>query len=130
MRKTFIKYVSTYLVMAMFVIGIVPRAYAGFSPSEVVAFLKADRSADLGNIQKILEMKMIRERLDKLGFSEHEIQRRLGQLSDQQIHQLALTLGEFKVGGDAEVLLILLLAIALGVVLYLWLTGHEVIIKK
>jgi len=124
------KYLSWYLIMAMFVMGIVPRVYAGFSPSQVVALSQLDRSRDLGKIQKILERKMIRERLEKLGFSQDEIRSRLGQLSDQQIHQLALTVDELKVGGDAEGLIIFLLVVALIVVLVFWLTGSKVVVTK
>ena len=44
MDKPFMKYVAWYLVVAMFVMGFVPRVYAGFSPSDVVALPKTDRS--------------------------------------------------------------------------------------
>ena len=130
MRKPFMKGISCYLVVAMFMMGLVPRVYAGFSPSEVISLSQVDRSADLVKIQKILETKMIRERLEKLGFSQNEIQKRLGQLSDQQIHQLALTLDELKVGGNGEVVIIILLAVILAVVLYLWLSGRRVVVTK
>jgi len=130
MRKPFMKCISCYLVVAMIVMGLVPRVYAGLSPSEVIGLSRVDRSTDLVKIQKILETKMIRERLEKLGFSQNEIQKRLGQLSDQQIHQLALTLDELKVGGNGEVVIIILLAVVLAVVLYLWLTGRKVVVTK
>lgn len=130
MAKPFMKYVSWCLVMAMFVMGIVPRVYAGFSPSEVIVLSEFDRSADLGKIQKILETKMIRERLEKFGFSQAEIRTRLEQLSDQQIHQLALRLDELKVGGDGGVVIIILLAVALGFVLWLYFTNRKVRITK
>ena len=51
MKKTFMKHVTWYLVVAMFVIGITPRVYAGFSPSEVVGLSPIDRGSDLGKIQ-------------------------------------------------------------------------------
>jgi len=130
MSKPLMRYVACYLVMAMFVMGIVPRVYAGFSTSEVIGLSQSDRSTDLGKIQKILETKMIRERLENLGFSQDEIQKRLGKLSDQQIHRLALTLDELKVGGDGEVIIIVLLAAALVVVLYFWLSGRRVVLTK
>ncbi len=130
MRKPFMKYVSWYLVIAMFVMGTVPRVYAGFSPSEVVALSQFDRSADLDKIQKILETKMIRERLEAFGFSQDEIQSRLGQLSDQQIHQLAVQLDELRIGGDSSTVIIVLLIIALVVVLWLWLSGRRVRVTK
>lgn len=128
--KPFMKYVSFYLVVAMFVMGTVPRVYAGFSPSEAVELLAYDRSADLGKIQKILETKMIRERLDQLGFSQDEIQTRLDQLSDQQIHQLALQLDEMEVAGDSTAIIIILLLLVIGFLLYLYFTGSRVKISK
>jgi len=130
MLKPFMKYVSCYCVVAVFVMGIVPRVYAGFSPSDVVALPESDRSADLGKIQKMLEMKMVQERLKQLGFSEDEIQRRLEQLSDQQIHQLAQTLDQLKVGGDGGGVIVFLLVVALIVVLIFWLTGSKVVVTK
>ena len=130
MRKPFMKCVAWYLVLAMFVMGIVPRVYAGFSPSEVIALSQSDRSADLATIQKILEMKMVRQRLGQLGLSQDETQSRLGKLSDQQIHQLALQLDELKVAGDSSGIIIILLVIVLAIVLFFWLTGREVVIRK
>ena len=130
MRKPFMKCVAWYLVLAMFVMGIVPRVYAGFSPSEVIALSQSDTSADLAAIQKILEMKMVRQRLGQLGLSQDETQSRLGKLSDQQIHQLALQLDELKVAGDSSGIIIILLVIVLAIVLFFWLTGREVVIRK
>jgi hypothetical protein len=130
MRKPFMKCVAWYLVLAMFVMGIVPRVYAGFSPSEAIDLSQSDRSADLVSIQKILEMKMVMQRLDQLGFSQNEIQSRLGELSDQQIHQLALQIDELRVAGDTSGIIIVVLVVVLAVVLFFWLTGREVVIRK
>jgi hypothetical protein len=49
-------------------------------------------------IQKFLEMKMVRERLKEFGLTPDEIQARLSQFDDQQVHQLALRLDDLKVG--------------------------------
>ncbi len=37
MRKSLKQCIIWYLVMAMFIIGITPRVYAGFSPSEIIS---------------------------------------------------------------------------------------------
>lgn len=125
------KMISCYLVLAMFVIGITPRVYAGFSPSEAISILTDDRSADLGKIRKVLEMKMVQERLKEFGFTPDEIEKKLSQLSDSQIHQLALNLDELKVGGSAWVwVLVIVILIAIGVVVYFYVTGHRVVIEK
>ncbi|MBI5212755.1 MAG: PA2779 family protein [Nitrospirae bacterium] len=130
MRLPLMKEVTWYLVFAMFIIGIAPKVEAGFAPSELIALSKADRAMDMEKIQKTLETKMIRERLEKLGFTQEEINKRLGQLSDQQIHQLTLQLDDLKVGSDGLGIVIALLVIAILVVLLLQLTGHRVVVTK
>lgn len=130
MKNSFMKHVTWYLVVAMFVIGITPRVYADFSPSEIVGVPEIDRGADLGKIQNIIETKMIGERLKQIGLAPDEVQKRLSQLGDQQVHQLALQLDELKVGGDGGwavfVVIIVLAAIA---VLVIYLSGHKVLIQ-
>ncbi len=127
--NSFMKGVAWYLAVAMFIIGIAPNVNASFSPSEQIALARIDRSADLQKIQTVLESKMVRDRLEKLGYTKEEIDSRLGMVSDQQIHQLALNLDQLKVGGDALGVVIALLVIAVLVVLLLQLTGHKVIVK-
>jgi hypothetical protein len=77
MRKTITKWVAWYMVTVMFLFGITPRADAGFSPSEGLAILQQDRQADIQKIQRVLEVKMVSERLKALGFTPGEIQARL-----------------------------------------------------
>ncbi len=130
MKKTFMKHVTWYLVVAMFVIGITPRVYAGFSPSEVVGFSPIDRGSDLEKIQNAIETKMIGERLKQIGLTPDEIQKKLSQLGDQQIHQLALRLDELKVGGDGGwTVLGVIIVLAAIAVLVIYLSGHEVVIQ-
>ena len=130
MRTPFKKCIIWYLVGAMFIIGITPRAYAGFSPSEGGALSSAERASELKQVQKFLEIKMVRERLKELGLSPDEVQARLNQFSDPQIHQLALQLDDLKVAGDDFLgVIILLLVIAVLVVLLIQLTGHRIVIK-
>jgi hypothetical protein len=130
MRKPLMEFVACCLVVAVFVMLAVPRVYAGFAPSEVLVVSQVDRSADLGRIQKILELKMVQQRLEDFGFSQNEIQSRLDRLTDGQIHELASTLDQLQVGGDTEVIIIILLGVALVVVLYFWLTGQRLVLTK
>ena len=130
MQLPFLKYMSWYLVVAMFIIGITPRVYAGFSPSEAMDLSPIDRASDLQKIQKVLEMKMISERLRQLGLTPDEIQDRLNQLSDNEIHQFALQLDDLKVGGDGGLgIVIAILVIAILAVILIYLLGHRIIIK-
>ena len=131
MRKPLKKCIIWYLVVAMFIIGIAPRVDAGFSPSEGVALSSAERASESEQIQKFLELKRVRERLMELGLSPDEIQARLNQFSDRQLHQLALKLDDLKVGADEGlVIVILLLAVAIAVIIILQATGHRVVVKN
>lgn len=124
------KHITWYLIVAMFVIGITPRVYGGFSPSEVVGLSPIDRASDLEKIQNAIETKRIGERLKQMGLTPDEIQKKLTLLSDQQIHQLALQLDELKVGGDTGwVVLGVILVLAAIAVLIIYLTGHEIVIQ-
>lgn len=131
MKSSWRKMVACYLILAMFIIGITPRVYAGFSPSEAVSILNFDRSSDLERIRKVLEMKMVRERLKDFGFTPNEIEKKINQLSDQQIHQLAVQLDELRVGGNGWAwVLVILILIAIGIIVYFYMTGHRVVIER
>jgi hypothetical protein len=121
--------ITWYLVVAMFILGIAPRVDAGLSSSDFIAQPEFSRSADMNRIMKVIETKMVRERLEQLGFTQEEIQSRLNQLTEKQLHRFASTLDELKVGGDGLGIVIALLVIAILVVLLLQLTGHKVLIK-
>jgi hypothetical protein len=129
MRIPMMKQMAWYLAIAMFIIGVAPKAEAGFSPSGAIGLSTSNRSADLANIQKVIEQKMIRDRLEKYGLTDDEINGRLAQLNDQQVHNLALNLDQLKAGGDGLEVVIVLLVIAILVVVLIQLTGHKVIIK-
>ncbi|MBU1208973.1 MAG: PA2779 family protein [Proteobacteria bacterium] len=129
MKRKMTKWVTWYMVTITFLIGITPRVYAGFSPSEGITLAPVDRPSDLQKIQKVLESKMVRERLKQLGFPEEGIQKRLHLLTDEQIHQLALNLDELNVGGNGEVVIVALL-VAILVVLIIYLLGYRVMLKR
>ena len=130
MTKGLRRWITWYLAVAMLVIGITPRVYAGFSPSEVMGLSPAERNAGIQKIQNFLEMKMVRERLKEFGLAQEEIQARLDQLSDQQIHQIALKLDDLQVGGDSGLgVVIALLVIAILVIIIIQLLGHKIVVK-
>ena len=128
MRIPFFRQVAWYLIGAMFIIGIAPRVEAGLSPSEIIN-QKFDRAADIAKIQKTIETKMVRERLENLGYTPEDVNLRLGQLSDGQIHQLASNLDDVKIGRDDLGIVIALLVIAILIVIFIQLTGRRVVVQ-
>jgi len=129
LRKPFFRQVAWCLVFAMFIVAIAPRVEAGIAPSEVFN-PSLERVQALDKIQKTIEAKLVRERLEKLGYTTAEVQARLERLSDQQLHELALNLDSLKVAGsDGLGIIVALLVIAILVVILLQVTGHKVIVK-
>jgi len=126
--------VMLYLSVALVVIGVVsalPSAsWAWFVPSQA-ASPSIDRMADLTRLKTILEQKIVAQRLADFGFTKHEIESRLAQLSDTQIHQTVQQIESIQPGGDSGLgVIISLLIIAILVVILLQLTGHRVVITK
>lgn len=130
LRIPYMKHVAWYLVVALFMISIVPRVEAGFAPSEIIDLKPEDRGANIDKIQSVLETKAVRERLSQFGLNQDEIAERLSQLSDKQIHQLALQLDDLRVGQDAAGVIIAVLVIIILIIVILQLTGHKIIVTK
>src|SRR4030043_147875 len=128
MNIPFMKHVAWYLVIAMFIIGIAPRVDAGLVGSEITSLMQVDRTAELENIQKFLETKAVSKRLEQFGYTQDEVQKRLTQLSDQQIHQIATRLDDLKIGGYGAGIIIALLVIVVLIIVILQLTGHKVVV--
>lgn len=129
MNRTCVKSLSICLAIMMIIIGVIPKVEAGFAPT-VLKDSSSDREGSLLQIRKVLEIKMVKERLESLGFTEQEIQSRLTEMSDDQLHDLALSLDEIQVGGDSGLGIVIgLLIIVILVVVLLQLTGHKVIVR-
>jgi hypothetical protein len=126
MKMPLTRYVSWYLIFAMFLIGIAPKVDAGFAPSELIAMSQTDRNADLEKIRQVLEMKMVGERLKQLGFTRAEIQTRLNSINDQQLHKFALQLDDLRVGADggAGIAIVAVLLILVLFLMIIMLTSH------
>jgi hypothetical protein len=112
----------------MLVIGAVPRAFAGLSPSEAIGLSKRTRAHDLEKIQKVLEMKIVAERLKNLGFTQEEVQMRLNQLDEDQLHELAQKVDEFRVAGNGAEIVIAIVLVGILVVLVILLLNKKVIV--
>lgn len=116
------------LIVVMGLFGFVPRLDAAFVPSGD-SWSGLDRQSDMARVQKILEDKMVRERLKALGLTEEEISARLDQLSDQEVHALATQLDTVTAGGSTAEVIIVILLVAILVVLVLMLSGKRITVR-
>jgi hypothetical protein len=95
-----------------------------------LALAAPDRAAGLTAIQGFLERKVVRQRLADLGLSAEEIQGRLPQMTDEQIHAVASRLEGLQAGGDGLGIVIGVLLIVLIIIVILKITDTRIIVTK
>src|SRR3990172_1722789 len=127
-RTMFIlKPIALYLAFAFFLIASIPQnSWAYLVDSQVLNY---SREADINKIQRVLESKMVSQRLSELGLSMDEINSKLQQLSDADVHQFASQLDNLMPGGDAATTIMGLLVIAVLVLIILQLMGYKILVK-
>ena len=123
------RFMSWYLVVAMFIIAVVPHAEGAFVPSSPLTTNESQRVSDLQKVQTFLETRLVQQRLEDLGFSAVEVKEKLSMLSDQQLHNYAQQLDNLRAGGDGIGFIIGVLVIIILVIVILHLTGHKVIVQ-
>ena len=89
---------------------------------------KINREEDIKTIQRALESKIVQEKLKAYGLSKEEIEKKLSEMDDQQIHTLAKASEKVLAGGYYG-LVISLLIIAILVVIFLKLLNKEITIR-
>jgi hypothetical protein len=128
MSETLLQRVAAILVLLMGVFSLVPRVEAGFIGSD--QSLEANsRQQDLATLQRALENKLVQERLKALGYSDKEINSRLDQLSDQDLHNFATQIDTLTAGGDGLGLVIALLVIVILVIIILKLMDKKIVVS-
>ncbi|MFW6235352.1 MAG: PA2779 family protein, partial [Desulfovibrionales bacterium] len=111
------------LILVMGLLSSVPPVDAGFIPTGEQEILQRDQ--DLQDVQKVLENKMVQKRLEALGYSQAEIQQKLDQLSDSEVHALSTQLNALNPGGNGLGIIVTILVIVLLVVVILKLTNKS-----
>lgn len=111
-----VRTIAIVLALVVGMHGLAPSSYGNPIMSEPVSMADA-RAADLATIQKSLELKVVQHRLDVLGFSQDEIAVRMAMASDADLHQLATQSEDVLAGGDAGLLVTVLVVILLVLVI-------------
>jgi hypothetical protein len=89
-----------------------------------------NRATDLQKIQSVLETKVVQQRLMDYGLSQDEINARLNQLSDAQLHQVATQIDAMIPAGDGLGIVIALLVIAILAIILVYLLNHRIVVTK
>ena len=126
--------VWTLVVTILVTGGVPPEAQAMLAPPMATATESdagLNRAADIQKVQAVLEAKVVRQRLVDYGLSPEEINVRLNQLSDAQLHRLATQIDSMVPAGDAGLgIVIALLVIAILAVILVYLLDHRIQITK
>ena len=102
------------LVVTTFVIGwFPPEGSAMLAPATSATVSDPGRAEDLQSIQRVLENKLVQQRLEDLGLTPEEVTAKLDRLSDAQLHQMAAQLDALMPGGQMSLLLTLLLVLVI-----------------
>ena len=115
-KTTLAKRTSILLILVLSLISLVPRVEPAFIPSSD-SRTGLIRNQDVQTIKKALENKIVKQRLQDLGFSEEEIQERLNQLSDEEVHSLAMQIDSLSQGGILGVIIAVLVIVVLVLVI-------------
>ncbi len=115
------KTTALLLVVLMSLVSVVPNVNAGFVPSKE-SMSTSMRQQDMAHVQQALENKMVAKRLQDLGYTSQEINARLAQLSDAEVHALATQLDNLAPAGGALGVVAAVLLIVVLVLLVLRLT--------
>ncbi len=120
--------IAIMLVVSMALISIVPQVEASFISSDE-SFSYNMRQQDTATIKKVLEQKLVKQRLKVLGYNQDEVKARLDKLSDNELHRFATQLDTLTAGGDALGVLVAILVIVAIIALILFMTGKRIVIQ-
>jgi hypothetical protein len=87
------------------------------------------RGTEISKIQRALETEIVKEKLNAYDLTPDEINVKLHDLSDEQIHMLAQASDQILAGGDGGEVVIAVLLIVLIVLLILYLTNKHVVVR-
>lgn len=124
------KIVFFALTWYIFLVSFPLVSYAGMAPSRFSReYSNLDKEENISSIKKMLENKLIQQRLKDYGFSPEEVNKHLSKMSAEDLHTLASISKRLPSGGDAADTLIVILIIVILVIIILKLMNKEVIIR-
>lgn len=114
-----------YLSLALLILGgLQENVMAGLIPSNVGVAdggAKFDRAADTQTIQRVLESKVVVQRLTDMGLSVEEVQASMDKLSSEDLHQIATNMDGVQAGGGVVGFVVVVLVLVLLVLLVIYL---------
>ena len=106
-------------------------AFAGLAPSRLSGetSIASTRDADLVLVRRALEHRLVAQKLRDYGVARAQVESRLAELSDRDLHDLASVSKGLPSGSDGLGSLVTVLVIILLVIVILKLLNKEIVIK-
>jgi len=128
-KRLYFRQIAAFVILTFLVIGCVPsESMAYIAGPDGVRDAASTRAADMNSIQRVLESKIISERLGQAGLTKAEIKARLDKLSDAELHQFASRVNSLFPGGQLGEIIALLVVVII-VIIVLQITGHRILVK-
>jgi len=128
-KKMYFKQVALVLAFAILIIGSIPAKSMAYVVGAEGTSTVSSRAADMEKAQRVLESKLVSEKLNSVRLDKAEINKRLDKLSDAELHQFAGQLDSLYPGGDVLSLAIAILIIVILVMVILKLSDRKIVIK-
>lgn len=119
MRLTFKRSVTILLVLSMCWVN-ATRSFAMLAPA-ISNQVTIQRGEDLATVQAFLEQKQVTQKLTEFGLTQQEVKSRLSNLSDKQLHQVAMKIDKEHPAADGGGFLVTVLLIGILVLLFVYL---------
>jgi hypothetical protein len=118
------------VVIYSFALQAAPAA-AGLAPSQLsgATTIVSARQGDLLIVQRMLENRVVAQKLRDYGVTPEQAKLRVASLSDQDLHTLASASKGLPSGGDALGTVVTLLVIVILVIVVLKLMNKEIVVK-
>lgn len=121
---------AVLVFLCMGALDIAPAA-AGLAPSRVSGetAIASARDADMVLAQRVLENKVVAQKLRDYGMTPGDAQVRLASMSDQDLHTLASAAKGLPSGGDSTGAIIGVLVVIILVIVVLRLMNRQVVVR-
>src|SRR4051812_29821543 len=119
MKKIHTRSLAVFLSAALVVMS-VGSSRASLAPALTDQSVAA-RAQDLGTVQRFLEQKEVGQHLARLKLTPNEIESRISNLSDQDLHQVAVRIDQQNPGRDGSGAVVTVLLIGILALLFIYL---------
>jgi len=128
-KSWYFRQIALVLAFTILALGSIPAKSMAFVVGTEAAVSEHSREADIARIQRVLESKLVADRLAQAGLTEDEINGKMTRLSDEEVHSFASQLESVYPGGDGLGIVIALLIIVILVMVILKMADRKIIIR-